>query len=159
MINIIIIILILSVFFITKSPTWKGRIGEIKVSLRLKALGNDYVVLNDILISQSEYSSQIDHLVISRFGIFVIETKNYKGWIFGNEKSEHWMQILYKHKHTFRNPIKQNWSHVYALKSLLSQYKSIKYFPIVVFSNNAELKKRGLPGFVWVMLELPHWAA
>ena len=87
MINIFIIIIILSVFFITKSPTWQGRIGEIKVSLRLKALGNDYVVLNDLLISQSEYSSQIDHLVISRFGIFVIETKNYKGWIFGNEKS------------------------------------------------------------------------
>ena len=67
-----------------------------------------------------EATSQIDHLVLSEYGIFVIETKRYKGWIFGSEKAENWTQVIFKEKHQFRNPVKQNWSHVYALKSVLT---------------------------------------
>ena len=79
-------------------------------------------------------------MVLSEYGIFIIETKNYKGWIFGNEKSENWTQVIFKEKHTFRNPIKQNWSHVYALKNVLSEFPNIHYFPIVVFTGDATLK-------------------
>lgn len=76
------------------------------------------------------------------YGIFVIETKNYKGWIFGNENAENWTQVNYTKKNTFRNPIKQNWSHIYALKDLLADYPQAKYFPIVVFFGNATLKSK-----------------
>lgn len=97
--------------------------------------------MNDVLLRSSKgLTSQIDHLVLSEYGIFVIETKNYKGWIFGNEKAENWMQVIFKEKHQFRNPVKQNWSHIYALKSVLSDFPCAKYFPIVVFSGSATLK-------------------
>ena len=140
---IIVFILIILVYFLIKiySPKIKGSIGEAKVNTRLNFIGKEYIVLKDILIKSSNgYTSQIDELVLSEYGLFVIETKNYKGWIFGNEKAENWTQVIYKEKHTFRNPIKQNWSHIYALKSLLSDYPNIKYHPIVVFSGNATLK-------------------
>ena len=140
---IIVFILIILVYFLIKiySPKIKGSIGEAKVNTRLNFLGKEYIVLKDILINSiNGYTSQIDELVLSEYGLFVIETKNYKGWIFGNEKAENWTQVIYKEKHTFRNPIKQNWSHIYALKSLLSDYPNIKYHPIVVFSGNATLK-------------------
>ena len=140
---IIVLILIILVYFLIKiySPKIKGSIGEAKVNTRLNFLGKEYIVLKDILINGTNgYSSQIDELVLSEYGLFVIETKNYKGWIFGNEKAENWTQVIYKEKHTFRNPIKQNWSHIYALKSVLSDYPNIKYHPIVVFSGNASLK-------------------
>ena len=140
---IIVFILIILVYFLIKiySPKIKGSIGEAKVNTRLNFLGKEYIVLKDILINSTNgYTSQIDELVLSEYGLFVIETKNYKGWIFGNEKAEKWTQVIYKEKHTFRNPIKQNWSHIYALKSLLSDYPNIKYHPIVVFSGNATLK-------------------
>ena len=140
---IIVFILIILVYFLIKiySPKIKGSIGEAKVNTRLNFLGKEYIVLKDILINSTNgYTSQIDELVLSEYGLFVIETKNYKGWIFGNEKAENWTQVIYKEKHTFRNPIKQNWSHIYALKSLLSDYPNIKYHPIVVFSGNATLK-------------------
>lgn len=139
----LITILVVIVFIIIKiySPKIKGAIGETKVNTRLNFLGNEYTVFKDILIKSSNgLTSQIDELVLSEYGIFVIETKNYKGWIFGNEKSENQTQVIYKEKYTFRNPIKQNWSHIYALKTVLSDFSSLKYFPIVVFSGSATLK-------------------
>ena len=129
-------------------PKIKGTLGEIKVSRKLKRLNKkEYKVLNDILLTNGNSTTQIDHIVISRNGIFVIETKHYKGWIHGHENSEYWIQTLYSHKSKLRNPIKQNWAHVYVLKKVLSDYKFAKYFPIVVFSGNAKLKNitSGLP--------------
>ena len=141
MIVFIVFILIIVIVLKINSSKIKGSIGEATVNTRLNFIGKEYIVLKDILIKSSNgYTSQIDELVLSEYGLFVIETKNYKGWIFGNEKAENWTQVIYKEKHTFRNPIKQNWSHIYALKSLLSDYPNIKYHPIVVFSGNATLK-------------------
>ena len=141
MIVFIVFILIIVIVLKINSSKIKGSIGEAKVNTRLNFLGKEYIVLKDILIKNSDgYTSQIDELVLSEYGLFVIETKNYKGWIFGNEKAENWTQVIYKEKHTFRNPIKQNWSHIYALKSVLSDYPNIRYHPIVVFSGNATLK-------------------
>ena len=142
---VFIILIIIIAFFILKKilkTKIKGSFGELKVNTRLNFLNSDYTVIKDIIIKSSNgYTSQIDQLVISEYGIFVIETKNYKGCIFGNEKSENWTQVIYKEKNSFRNPIKQNWSHIYALKNVLSDYPNIQYFPIVVFSGNATLKK------------------
>ena len=141
MIVIIFIVLILVILFKINSSKIKGSVGEFKVNTRLNFLGNEYISLNDILIKSSNgNTSQIDELVLSEYGIFIIETKNYKGWIFGNEKSENWTQVIFNEKHTFRNPIKQNWSHVYALKNVLSEFPNIHYFPIVVFTGDATLK-------------------
>ena len=92
------------------------------------------------MIKASKGSSQIDHIVVSIYGIFVIETKNYKGWIHGNEQSEYWTQSIYKKKTKFRNPIKQNWAHIYALKRALSSFEHVKYHSIVVFAGSAKLK-------------------
>lgn len=123
-------------------PKIKGKYGEVKVSLILRRLNSKrYKVLNNILISNTSRSSQIDHIVISRFGVFVIETKNYKGWIFGHESSNDWTQTLYKKKYKFRNPIQQNWGHIKTLKYVLSDFPYIPFFPIIVFTGKAKLKK------------------
>ena len=137
---IVSVIILAFVYWLSKQST-KGDWGESRVAKRLRKLkGEEYLVLNDLLLKTNRGSSQIDHIVISQYGIFVIETKNYSGWIFGNEKSEDWTQSIYRKKTKFRNPIKQNWSHIYALKDVLSDYKQATYHPIVVFTGNAELK-------------------
>ncbi|WP_320129681.1 NERD domain-containing protein [uncultured Sphaerochaeta sp.] len=119
----------------------KGIAGESNIARKLQKIQNEkFMVLNDVLLKTQKGSSQIDHVVISIYGIFVIETKNYSGWIHGNENSEFWTQSIYKNKIKFRNPIKQNWAHVYALKEVLSDFKQISYHPIVVFSGRAVLK-------------------
>lgn len=122
-------------------PRIKGAKGEYKIEKLLRKLKkNEYKIFNDIYLEVNGKSSQIDHLIVSIYGIFVIETKNYQGWIHGNEKSEYWTQSIYKEKIKFRNPVKQNWSHIYTLKNILQNFGYLKYYPIVVFVGEATLK-------------------
>jgi len=139
-----LIAFIFGVLFLVKyvSPEYKGRIGESRVARELNRLTKqNYKVFNNIYLKTGKGSSQIDHIIVSIYGIFVIETKNYSGWIFGREDQEYWTQIIYNNKNKFRNPIKQNWGHIYALKKLLSDYNYINYYPIIVFAGTAELKE------------------
>lgn len=131
------------IFFAKNKAEIKGKIGEFNISSRLNHLNqNEYKVLNNIILrTKNNRTVQIDHVVVSVYGIFVIETKNYKGWIFGNENAENWMQVIYKEKHQFRNPVKQNWSHIFVLKEFLSDFQNMRYIPIVVFSGSGILKE------------------
>ena len=131
------------------SPDRIGKSGERRVARKLEWLSEEYIVLNDIMLPTQYGTTQIDHVVVSPYGIFVIETKNYKGWIFGHENSEEWKQSLVGKKkwygwsseqHKFRNPIRQNKAHTIAIKNLLSELGDFKIIPIVVFSNHAALK-------------------
>lgn len=123
------------------NPIFKGYWGEKKVSFLLSLLNKkQYTIINNVLLKSDDKTAQIDHLVVSNFGIFVIETKNYKGWIFGDENSYYWTQVLFKRKYKLYNPIRQNNGHVKALKHYLRSFPQIKYIPIVVFSSNSTLK-------------------
>ena len=151
-----VIIFVIILFFIIKSistqkaddnkdPAIIGKDGESDVSLILRSLPQEYLVINDVIIPDQitdpnkKYTTQIDHVIVSPFGVFVIETKNYSGWIFGDEKSIKWKQTFKTTEaHYLYNPIKQNWGHTYALAERLNL--NIRVFkPIVVFSNDCEL--------------------
>lgn len=121
-------------FGIWKNSTKKlGDEGEEYIAHLLNTLSvNVYKVFNDTLIKTNKYSTQIDHIVVSVYGIFVIETKNRAGWIKGDERSQQWMQIIYRNRYTFYNPIRQNQGHIDALSRFLKVEKN-KFIPIVVF--------------------------
>jgi hypothetical protein len=130
------------------SPKNIGEYGEKRVARKLHALPGEYITLNDILLPTHCGTTQIDHIVVSPYGIFVIETKNYKGWIFGHENSEEWKQSLLGKKnllgwsseqHKLRNPIRQNASHARNVRRMLKPLGEFAIIPIVVFSDNAEL--------------------
>lgn len=130
-------------------PRIKGAIGELKIAINLRFLDRSkYKVINNIVLQNGEGTTQIDHLVIADFGLFVIETKNYKGLIVGHEKSEYWTQILYKRKERLYNPILQNMGHIRVLKRILLDYPSIEYLSIIVFSNKANLKVNASTGVI-----------
>lgn len=99
----------------------------------------NYKILNNITISDEKGIHQIDHIVVSKYGIFVIEMKNYYGLIRGNEYWDYWMQYVGKNKRTFKNPIYQNYGHIKALANLLNIDEN-KFFSIICFSNQAKLK-------------------
>ncbi|MCM3733151.1 NERD domain-containing protein [Fictibacillus nanhaiensis] len=86
-----------------KSPSVKGYIGEVLVNIQLKKLDPaNYILLRDVLLTKNNgQTTQVDHIIVSIFGIFVIETKNYQGLIFGSEKSQYWTQVIYKKKLSF----------------------------------------------------------
>ncbi len=132
---------ILVLFFRLFQAKIKGIIGEKKVALLLTGLKtSNYKVLNNVVLERNGRTSQIDHIVVSDYGIFVIEMKNYKGWILGNEHSEYWTQILFHRKEKLYNPIRQNRSHIAALKHFLSEFPNVKYVSVIVFSSAVTLK-------------------
>lgn len=134
-----IILIIIFLICIFKSNI-KGFVGERVVSGVLKQLPEDkYSVLNDILLKTEYGTTQIDHVVISIYGIFVIETKNYKGWITGSEYADNWTKNMYGRKYSFRNPIKQNFAHIKALQDI-TKFSHDKFFSIIAFSGNASIK-------------------
>jgi len=142
---IIIIIGVAKIFIprITKKVDrqFSGFVGEKRVASILSGLDPEkYKIINNLTIYIDKGSAQIDHLIISNFGIFIIETKNFEGIILGEETSNYWTQVLYKNRENFYNPIKQNNWHLQALKNILKKYSNILYFPIVVFTNNSDLR-------------------
>lgn len=77
------------------------------------------MLLNNIMLKMDNSTVQIDHLVISKYGIFVIETKNYGGLIIGNKYDDNWFQYLGRNKSLFHSPLRQNYGHIKCLSSIL----------------------------------------
>ena len=140
--SIPLILVCLLLFFFIKYSKWfsRGAMGERTVSGKLHGLGEHYIVLDDLLIPGKHGDTQIDHVVISPFGIFVIETKCWTGWISGGENSDRWTQTIYKEKYEKPNPIYQNKVHVDAVKLALKLYGDVEAIPIVVIVDCDRLK-------------------
>lgn len=134
--------LIILLLTILKLPSVKGKLGELYVSkgLRKKLPSDQYRIINDVTLPLDDGgTTQVDHIVVSPFGVFVIETKNMKGWIFGSEKQAKWTQTIYRTKHSFQNPLRQNYKHTQTLAQLLNLPAEL-FHSVVIFTRNAELK-------------------
>jgi len=120
---------------------WRSRSfqnsGEALVTrvLRANFRAPDYHLMNHVTIQMDDGTTQIDHILVSRFGVFVIETKDFSGWIFANDADRLWTSVHYREKYRFQNPLRQNFRHVLAVEDVHS---------IVVFSGTAEFKT-GIP--------------
>jgi restriction system protein len=131
----------------SRTAQTKGRRGEKKVSSGLSRSlnGTDYQIIDDVTLSTGNATTQIDHLVVSPYGVFVVETKNMSGWIFGGADHAHWTQVLFKLKHKFQNPIKQNYRHVKAVQSLFG-LRPYQVHSVVVFIDTCVFKTEMPPG-------------
>nr|WP_320011292.1 nuclease-related domain-containing protein [uncultured Desulfobulbus sp.] len=136
---LLLTIIILVTFFL-KSSWFKGAIGEFKVNSIIKKRLNkvDYKILKDVLLPAENGTTQIDHIIVSKYGIFVIETKNFSNWIFSNV-GPFWTQVIYKKKYKFQNPIRQNYKHVKTIERLLGEPEK-NIINVVVFAGDCEFK-------------------
>lgn len=100
----------------------------------------DYHLMNHITLRVNDGTTQVDHILVSRFGVFVIETKDYKGWLFADEDQAKWTQVLFHWKFRFQNPIVQNRRHVLAVQRLLDFLPPDAIKSAVVFTGDAEFK-------------------
>lgn len=136
-----ILLIIVLVLLIAFKPKIKGYMGEKNVSAKLNSLPSDqYIVHNNIMLNSDFGLTQIDHIVISVYGIFVIETKNYKGWITGGENAENWTKNVYGNKYSFRNPLKQNYAHIKSLMNIIKIHDPNLFISIIAFSDQASIK-------------------
>ena len=151
---VILLVIIAFAVFVTLSntPKSKGKAGEKHVQTILAQLPEEYTILNDVVLQTLNGTTQIDHVVVSKYGVFAIETKNYRGEIYGDDDRQEWTQIIttdvrymkkwyktytYVKKSHFYNPVKQSLSHTRALCRILKDWPTLKVVPIVVFTGSA----------------------
>lgn len=138
-----------SYYQITKKPfrkLSKGEVGEYLIWKELKKFeGKGGRFLFNLYVPKpNDETTEIDVVLIHPKGFFVIESKNYNGWIFGSEKNRYWTQTLpmgrgYKsNKEQFYNPLRQNGSHIKHLKRVLND--GVPMWSLIVFSDECTFK-------------------
>jgi len=117
----------------------RQNIGEALVASKLSNLNGLHVLFNNVTLPTENGTTQIDHILVTEAGLFIIETKHYAGWIFGSPRDEYWMQTIYRKKSRFRNPQHQNYGHLKTVQALFKLPESA-FIGLVVFTGSAELK-------------------
>ena len=132
---------IFTLIVVLKSPWFKGKTGEFLVNFLLsKRLDKSkYCLIKNVTLPTENGTTQIDHIVVSQFGVFVIETKNMKGWIFGSAKQKQWTQKIFKYTGKFQNPLHQNYKHTQTLAACLEIPPEFIY-SVVVFVGDSTFK-------------------
>jgi predicted RNA-binding Zn-ribbon protein involved in translation (DUF1610 family) len=120
---------------------FRGWIGEKKTTfyLWLSLNGKVYRRFHDVIIPAKNGTTQIDHLLVSPYGLFIIETKNRKGWIFGSERQQKWTQSLFGNSYSFQNPINQTFRQKKAISEFLDLNESIIH-TVIYFVGNCKFK-------------------
>lgn len=153
---LIILVIVLFIYHAWyNSAMQKGKRGEKRIFSILSKLPNEYIILNDLVFKTDKGTTQIDHVVVSKYGIFAIETKNYRGEIYGDDNHQEWTQIIvtdvtyikkwwktytYVTKNHFYNPVKQSVGHALRIKEMLSAFPYVNIVPIVVFTGGTIMK-------------------
>ena len=104
-----------------KTPWFKGFLGElfIRIAAKIKLPSDIYFPIHNVTLPTLDGTTQIDHIFVSNYGIFVVETKNMTGWIFGSSNQSQWTQRIYKKSYKFQNPLRQNYKHQKAIEQAL----------------------------------------
>ncbi len=116
--------------------------GEILVRREIMSnfSSKSWYLFNNVTLRTENGTTQIDHILISKYGVFVIETKHYKGWLFGDTNSKKWTQVIFGYKYKFQNPLHQNYRHIKVVQSTLDFLPSEQVVGVVVFTGDAEFK-------------------
>jgi len=132
---------ILFIISLIKTPWFKGIVGEfiINIFATWKLDKDVYHLIKNVTLPTDAGTTQIDHIIVSIYGVFVVETKNLKGWIFGSPNQKMWTQKIYKHTNKFQNPLHQNYKHTKSLQSLLN-LKDSQVHSVIVFIGDSEFK-------------------
>lgn len=121
----------------------RGWFGEKKTTFMmwLDLRKDVYRRFHNVIISAKNGSAQIDHVLVSPFGLFIVETKNMKGWVFGSDDEAKWTQVIYGRKYPFQNPLRQT----FRQKKILAEYLELEEFRIhtvVYFVGDSSFKTR-----------------
>jgi hypothetical protein len=114
-------------------------LGEAMVANELSRLSQPHVLLNNVTLPTERGTTQIDHILVTENGLFIIETKHFRGWILGRPSDDYWTQVIFRKKSRFRNPLMQNDGHVKTMQALFKLPESA-FIGVVVFTGDADFK-------------------
>lgn len=128
--------------FLPRFTFVKGILGEFQVNIiaKLQLDKNIYHLIKNVTLPTKDGgTTQLDHIIVSPYGVFVIETKNMKGWIYGGKNDRQWNQKIYRHSQKFQNPLLQNYKHTETLRITLG-LDTDKVFSLIVFIGDSQFK-------------------
>jgi restriction system protein len=135
----------------------KGWLGEKMTTfgMWLKLDREVYRRVHNVILPARNGTTQIDHVVVPIYGLFVIETKNMDGWIFGSAEQQTWTQQFFKKKFKFQNPLRQNYRHTRCLAEFLGLNHDLLH-SVAFFIGDTQLKTtlpnnvltEGLSGYI-----------
>ena len=138
--TMVIISILIIVIYKLFLPKILGFFGEHWAKGELKKLPKDkYKIINNLFINVNNKTHQIDHVVVSIYGIFVIETKQYNGYIIGSKYDYKWIRHTRGKKYEYTNPIRQNYGHVKSISELLNIDESNLYNLVYIPSKHVKL--------------------
>jgi ribosomal protein L37AE/L43A len=119
----------------------RGWFGEKKAafSMWLSLDNKVYRRFHDVIIPAKNGTTQIDHILVSPYGLFIVETKNKKGWIFGSGDHPNWTQSIYGKKYSFQNPLRQAFRQKKVLSAYLELHESVIH-TVIFFVGDCEFK-------------------
>ncbi len=111
----------------------------IAAGLWMKLDDSVYRRIHNVIVPTQNGTTQIDHVLVSVFGIFVVETKDRDGWIFGTPDQPKWTQVQHGKKYQFQNPLRQNYRHTKCLSEYLGLDHGL-FHSVVIFTGESEFK-------------------
>ncbi|QGG79598.1 nuclease [Litorivicinus lipolyticus] len=147
---LLILIVLLMLFQTIDENKFAGWLMERKVAtlLRRELPNSEWRHFHNVTLEIEGKTTQIDHICVSRFGVFVIESKNYGGWIFGQPEDPRWTQTFFKKRFYFQNPLRQNATHTNALAKVL-EIAPERLTSVVIFSRRSTPKTQLPSNVVW----------
>lgn len=123
------------------SPQRIGKQGEKEIKKILGNMPEKGVVLSNLYFFNSSYSTEVDMVYIDKSGIYVVESKNYQGAVYGSWANDYWTQVVRGKKYSFYSPIKQNKAHLRAVKKVVREGidKFIPIYSLIAFSDKTNL--------------------
>lgn len=145
----ILLIVLIVLLLVTRLLRSRESSGESRVNTGLSSHLDEktYRLIEDVTLPVGDGTTQIDHLVVSPYGIFVVETKDMTGWIFGKPDDARWTQVTFRDRYRFQNPIRQNYKHVKTVQELLCLSR-LQVIGVVAFVGDSEFKTPMPPAVV-----------
>jgi len=122
------------------APERIGDLGEYKITIQLDQLPKECQSISDLMLPNSKSKtgySQIDHIILTPYAIFVIETKNYAGTIYGDFERPKWSV---NGKFPLMNPFHQNYGHIKSIHALIPNVEISHFVSIVSFTRRSTFK-------------------
>lgn len=128
---------------IVRLPAVKGWFGELSVKAIAAVClsARTYRSFHDVVLTTGNGTTQIDHVFVAPYGIFAVETKNMKGWIFGAEHQAQWTQKIFRRSYRFQNPLRQNYGHTQTLKDLFGVPENTIH-SVIAFVGDCKIKTK-----------------
>lgn len=128
-----------SIKFKSKLKGWVGEIG-LKVAAAVALPPSRYYKFHDVILPTDRGTTQIDHILVSRYGIFVVETKFMRGWIYGGQYDKEWTQKFPRSSYKFQNPLRQNFAHTKALEAILLDIQPETIHSVIAMCGEHKIK-------------------